>query len=68
MSTQRAKDTNTRIASFGSAKKIEMVGVERSEARTSYLFMADTGRRMFLWRVAFDVSGKISEMNLEEEE
>ncbi|MFT3743168.1 MAG: serine hydrolase domain-containing protein [Pyrinomonadaceae bacterium] len=68
LSTQRAKDANTRIASFGNAKKIDLVGVEKGDVRTSHLFRADTGRRIFLWRVVFDDDAKISEMTLDEEE
>ncbi len=68
ISTQRAKDANTRIASFGNAKRIDLVGVEKGEARTSYLYRVNTVRRLFLWRVGFDAEGKISEMTLDEEE
>lgn len=68
LANQRAKDANARIASFGTSKKIDLVGVEKNEAKTSYLFRADMGRRIFLWRVGFDGDGKINEMNVEEEE
>lgn len=68
LSTQRAKDENERIASLGLVKKMDLVGVEKIGEKDYYLYRADTGRRLFLWRVAFDVEGRISEMILEEEE
>ena len=68
LSTQRAKDVNDRIAAFGAAKKLELVGVEKSDGKDYYLYRVDAGRRLFLWRLTFDADGKISEMNLDEEE
>lgn len=68
ISTTRAKETNERIASFGTTKKLDLVGTDKTDGRTSYLYRADTGRRLFLWRVVFDTEGKISEMTLDEEE
>ncbi len=68
LSTPRAKDNNTRIASFGTTRKLDLVGVEKPDGKEYYLFRADSGKRLFLWRVVFDKDGKISEMSLDEEE
>lgn len=68
LSTPSSKATNARLASFGTIKKFEPVGTTISAGRTSYLYRADTGRRLFLWRVAFAADGMISEMILDEQE
>lgn len=68
ISTTRAKESNERIASFGQIKKLDLVGVDKTDGRTVYLYKADTGRRLFLWRVVLDAEGKVSEMSLDEEE
>jgi len=68
LSAQRAKDANTRIASFGMVKRLDLVGVDKANGKDYFLYRADTGRRLFLWRTAFDSEGKISEMTLDEEE
>jgi D-alanyl-D-alanine carboxypeptidase len=68
LSTQRAKDANSRVASFGPVKKLDLVGVERSNGKEYFSYRADAGKRLFLWRVVFDAEGRISEMPLDEEE
>ena len=68
ISTTRAREANARIAAFGPTKKLDLVAVEKTDARTTYLYRADAGKRVFLWRVVFDDDGKVSEMTLEEEE
>ena len=68
LSTQRAKEANNRIASFGATRSVELVGIERTDGKDYYLYRAAAGRRLFLWRLAFDADLKISEMNLDDEE
>ncbi|MFZ1701594.1 MAG: serine hydrolase domain-containing protein [Pyrinomonadaceae bacterium] len=67
LSTERAKQANSRIAKFGAIKKFAFAGEETAGGKTLFRYLADSGSRIFLWRIAFD-GGKISEMTLEEEE
>lgn len=68
LSTKRAKDVNSRIASFGAVRKLDLVGVEKANSKDYLIYRAGTGKRLFLWRIVFDGDQKISEMTLEEEE
>lgn len=68
LSTERAKAVNRRIASFGMPRNVVFVGSEGEGTKALYRYKAETERRMFLWRIALDGGGKISEMTLEEEE
>ncbi|MBA3633687.1 MAG: beta-lactamase family protein [Acidobacteria bacterium] len=68
LSTERAKNVNQRIASFGTIKNLVFVGGETSGERKIYRYKAETPTRIFLWRFAVNDEGKISEMTLEEEE
>ncbi|MGI9034997.1 MAG: serine hydrolase domain-containing protein [Pyrinomonadaceae bacterium] len=68
LSTERAKLNNQRIAAFGAVKNIVFVGSEIADGKKIYRYKTETAKRIFLWRVALDNEGKISEMTLEEEE
>ncbi|HLM01937.1 MAG TPA: serine hydrolase domain-containing protein, partial [Pyrinomonadaceae bacterium] len=70
LSTERAKLSNRRIASYGAIKNPVFVGSESSGANGAkiYRYKAETPRRIFLWRLTVNNEGKISEMTLEEEE
>lgn len=68
LSTEYAKTVNGRIASFGAIKNLIFVGGEISGERKIYRYKAETPKRIFLWRLAVNNEGKISEMTLEEEE
>lgn len=69
LSTERAKSSIQRINSFGAIKNPVFVGDETSGSGAKiYRYKAETPRRIFLWRFAFNDAGKISEMTLEEEE
>lgn len=68
ISAERAKTNNRRIASFGEIKHLVFVGDETTDGKKVYRYRADTPKRLFLWRIALDAGGKISEMTLEEEE
>lgn len=68
LSTDRAKANNLRIASFGATKNLVFVGDETTDGKKVYRYKAETPKRIFLWRFAFNNEGKISEMTLEEEE
>ncbi len=68
LSTERAKNENKRISSFGKIKKLDFVGDETSDGKTVYRYKTETPKRLFLWRFVVSDEGKISEMTLEEEE
>jgi CubicO group peptidase (beta-lactamase class C family) len=68
VSTANAKRTNQRIASAGLPKTLTLVGTDLTNGKATYLYRADTGKRLFLWRIGFDAAGQIDEMTLEEEE
>ncbi len=68
LSSQRARKANERITAFGLVKTFILVGEESTDGKKTYFYRADSGKRIFLWRVAFDSNGRISEMTLDEEE
>lgn len=68
VSTARAKLINQRIAAAGIPKTLILVATETTNGKTTYLYRANTGKRLFLWRLGFDTAGLIDEMTLEEEE
>ena len=68
VSTTNAKRTNQRIAAAGIPKALTLVGTETNNGKTTFLYRADSGKRLFLWRFGFDPTGLIEEMSLEEEE
>lgn len=68
LSTERAKNENNRISNFGKIKNLDFVGDENSEGKRIYRYKAETPKRIFLWRFVVNDEGKISEMNLEDEE
>ena len=68
LSTERAKNNNRRITSFGEIKNLVFVGEEIADGRRIYRYKAETLKRIFLWRFVLNQEGKISEMTLEEEE
>lgn len=68
LSTVRTKNENARIASFGTLQKTIFVGEETKDGKTVYRYLAETPKRLFLWRFQLNSDGKISEMTLEEEE
>ena len=68
LSTERAKRENSRISDYGKIKKLDFVGDETSDGKRVYRYRAETANRIFLWRFVINEEGKISEMNLDEEE
>ncbi len=67
-STERAKNEGKRIGSFGMPTSVVFVGSESTAGKTVYRYKAETPKRIFLWRMAINAEGKITEMTLEEEE
>jgi hypothetical protein len=68
VSTPNANRVNQRIAGAGLPKTLALVGTEKANGKTIYLYRADSGKRLSLWRLSFDAAGLIDEMTLEEEE
>ncbi len=68
LSTERAKAAYRRVAAVGMPTNVVFVGSEGEGEKTVYRFVAETGKRLFLWRIALDGDGKISEMEVEEDE
>ncbi len=68
LSNEGARQANERITSFGAVRNFVLVGEENTDGKKTYLYRAESGRKVFLWRVAFDNNARISEMTLDEEE
>ena len=66
--SQRAKNLNERLKKFAPIARFRFVKLEKVEGRETISAIVDTPGRMFLWRVTVDENGKITEMNLDEEE
>ncbi len=67
-STERAKAIYRRIASYGSPANVTFVDSDETGTRPNYRYRVEAGKRLFLWRVAIDGEGKLSEAGLDEEE
>jgi hypothetical protein len=68
LSTERAKASYRRTAALGAPVKVIFVESDGTGTRPSYRYRVETGRRLFLWRIAMDGDGKLAELALEEEE
>ncbi|MGD9588619.1 MAG: serine hydrolase domain-containing protein [Pyrinomonadaceae bacterium] len=68
LSTERAKANYRRIALLGAPANAIFVEADETGTRPSYRYRVEAGKRLFLWRVAMNDDGRISELNMEEEE
>ena len=68
LTTERAKLNAKRITSYGAIKNFVLVGSETADKNRIYRYKVETASRIFLWRFELDENGKITGMNLEEEE
>ncbi|HMO79958.1 MAG TPA: serine hydrolase domain-containing protein [Pyrinomonadaceae bacterium] len=68
LSTQRARAANERLAAYGQIQRFVFAGDETIDGKQVFRYLAETGKRVFLWRFSLDEDGKITEMTLEEEE
>lgn len=68
LSGERARSAAARLIAYGAIEKLELAGTETIDGRTVYRYRAAADRRLMLWRFAFDSSGRIAEMVLEEDE
>ncbi len=67
-STERAKAGYRRIADLGTPANAVFAGSDETGARPAYRYRVGAGKRIFLWRIAVNDEGRISELSLEEEE
>ena len=67
-STERAKASYRRIATLGTPTNVTFADSDENGTRPSFRYRVEAGKRLFLWRVAVDDQGRISEFSLEEEE
>lgn len=68
LSTERAMTGYRRIAALGAPVNVTFVESDTTGPRPSYRYRIEAGKRLFLWRVAVDDEGKLTELSLEEEE
>jgi hypothetical protein len=65
---QRAKDLSSRLKNYAPMNTVRVVKRENVEGKDTLSVIAETPRRIFLWRVVVDANGKIAELSLDEEE
>ena len=68
LSTTRSKTIAERLKTYTPVSTVRVVNRENADGKDTLRVIAGTPRRIFLWRVVVDDSGKIAELNLEEEE
>jgi len=68
MTSTRSKNLNERVARFAPVVRVKFFKRETIDGRDTISVLVETARRFFLWRVSVDANGKITEMNLDEEE
>lgn len=68
LTSQRSKNLNERLAQFAPIVRVKFFKRESIDGRDTISAIVETAKRVFLWRVIVDENGKISEMNIDEEE
>jgi CubicO group peptidase (beta-lactamase class C family) len=68
LGTERSRIFAERLKTFGPVSDVKFVKREMPEGKVTITCITQNARRYFLWRMVVDVSGKISEMTLDEEE
>ena len=68
MSSARSKNLNERLMKFAPITRVRFIKRQTVDGRDTISAIVETSRRLFLWRVIVDESGKIAEINLDEEE
>ena len=68
MSSARSKNLNERLMGFAPITRVRFIKRQTVDGRDTISAIVETSRRLFLWRVIVDESGKIAEINLDEEE
>jgi CubicO group peptidase (beta-lactamase class C family) len=68
MSSARSMILNDRLMKFAPITRVWFIKRLTVDGRDTISSMVETSRRLFLWRVIVDESGKFAEINLDEEE
>ena len=68
LSTERSKANYRRIAALGGPGNVTYVESDESGTRPSYRYRVESGKGFFLWRIAVDDAGRVSDLALDEEE
>lgn len=68
LQTEPIRRNTIRFASYGEIKNLVFVGDEMLDGRKVYRYIAETPKRILLWRFAFNNEGKLAQMLVEEEE
>jgi D-alanyl-D-alanine carboxypeptidase len=68
LNAQRWKATAERLKIYAPMRAARVVKRENVDGKDTLSVIAETPRRLSLWRVVLDESGKITELNLDEEE
>lgn len=66
--SERSKRAMRLVSSFGAIRAIDVVGDETVGNKRVYRVVSSSDKRIFLWRIALNSDGKISEFVLEEDE
>lgn len=68
LSTERARAAAERLAAFAPVREVRIVKEELVEGERTFSVIAKTERRIYLWRAVVDGDGRISSLELDEEE
>lgn len=66
--SERGKELTSRLKGYGALKNFKFIGSETAEKNKIYRYLAETPKRLMLWRLTLNEEDKITEMTLEEEE
>ena len=68
LGTERSKTITARLQNYAPLSEVRVVKRENVDGRDTLSVIGRTAKKIFLWRVVIDESGKIAELNLDEEE
>ena len=68
LGNERSKTLARRLKNYAPLGYVRVIKRENSDGKDTLSVIAETPRRVFLWRVVVDENGRIAELNLEEEE
>ena len=68
LGTERSKTIASRLKNYAPINEVRVIKRENTDGKDTLSVIAKTPRRIFLWRLVVDESGRIAELNLEEEE
>ena len=68
LGSTRWKNTSARLAAYAPITSVRVAKREGVDGKDTLLVIAQTPRRIFLWRIVVDAESKIAELSLDEEE